>query len=389
MLSTSRKLTKIGVIGGNYAGLGFVTSLVEALDLNEYNIKVKIFDKRQGFCHLIGVTRALVDQDYCKAIWRNHTELKWYNNANIQFKYDTVTRVTENTIETASGESEEFDYIIVATGYERGEPIWPGSSTKDDYVNEFAGYRTKISSASSVVVVGAGAVGVELAAEIKSHYPEKKVTLIHSRALPIVGPYTEKFRNRVVDELKIIGVELLFENRVLAESKREENGKEVYHLKTNQGVEITADMVFNCIGPGKPVTHIIDLESTEEYPLLDKYNLVKVKPTMQLANPKYSHIFAIGDINDWQEIKLAGAAMYQGHFVAKNIKAILDTQSGIDTELEDYPRFFLHLLLLLGEKNAIGEMEEGIVEFDRIMEMTDGDMSLAGCTNQAFNEPTI
>ncbi|KXN74507.1 FAD/NAD(P)-binding domain-containing protein [Conidiobolus coronatus NRRL 28638] len=379
MVSASKKLTKIGVIGGNYAGLGFVTSLVEALDLNEYNIKVKIFDKRQGFCHLIGVTRALVDPDYCKAIWRNHTELKWYNNANIQFKYDTVTRVTENTIETASGESEEFDYIVVATG----------SSTKVDYVNEFAGYRTKINSASTVVVVGAGAVGVELAADIKSHYPEKKVTLVHSRALPIVGPYTDKFRNRVVDELKTIGVELLFENRVLAESKREENGKEVYYLKTNQGVELTADMVFNCIGPGKPVTDIIDLESTEEYPLLDKYNLVKVKPTMQLANPKYSHIFAIGDINDWQEIKLAGAAMYQGYFVANNIKAILDTQSGIDTELEDYPRFFLHLLLLLGEKNAIGEMEEGIVEFDRVIELTGGDMSLAGCTSQAFNEPTI
>jgi pyruvate/2-oxoglutarate dehydrogenase complex dihydrolipoamide dehydrogenase (E3) component len=388
MVVALRRLTKIGVIGGNYAGIGFVDSILDEVDLNKYNIKVKVFDKRQGFCHLMGITRALVDQDYCKSIWRNHTELKWYNNPNVQFKYDTVTRVTENTIETKSGEREEFDFIVVATGYDRGSPVWPDSSTKETYLKEFSGYRTKIESSSSVVVVGAGAVGVELAADIKAHYPSKKVTLIHSRALPIVGPFSDKFRNRVIEELKTIGVELLFENRVLAESKKEENGKEVYHLKTNQGVEITTDLVFNCIGPGKPVTNILDLESTEKFPLLDKYNLVKVRPTMQLANPKYSHIFAIGDINDWQEIKLAGAAMYQGFYAAQNIIKILDNESDECEEkkvLENYPNYPPSLILFMGEKHGVGELESGIMETEEVLKLSGGDMRLNDCTESAFN----
>ncbi|KXN64566.1 FAD/NAD(P)-binding domain-containing protein [Conidiobolus coronatus NRRL 28638] len=387
MVVALRRLTKIGVIGGNYAGIGFVDSILDEADLNKYNIKVKVFDKRQGFCHLMGITRALVDQDYCNSIWRNHTELKWYNNPNVQFKYDTVTRVTKNTIETKSGESEEFDFIVVATGYDRGAPVWPESSTKETYLKEFSGYRTKIESSSSVVVVGAGAVGVELAADIKSHYPEKKVTLVHSRALPIVGPFSDKFRNRVIEELKTVGVETLFENRVLAESKREENGKEVYHLKTNQGVELTADLVFNCIGPGKPVTNILDLESTEEFPLLDKYNLVKVRPTMQLANPKYSHIFAIGDINDWQEIKLAGAAMYQGYYAAQNIVKILDNESDECEEkkvLENYPNYPPSLILFMGEKHGVGELESGIMETEAVIKLSGGDMRLKDCTESSF-----
>ncbi|KXN65832.1 FAD/NAD(P)-binding domain-containing protein, partial [Conidiobolus coronatus NRRL 28638] len=368
MVSAERKQTKIAVIGGNYGGLGFVNSLLQMLDLQEYNIKVTIFDKRQGFCHLVGVTRALIHKDFAKQIWINHSELSWFNNPNIEFNYGTVTKVTEKTVENEGGKHEDFDFIVVATGYGRPGPIWPESKVKGDYLDEFQVYREKIEAAGSVAVIGAGAVGVELSADIKSHFPEKQVTLIHSRKLPIVGPYTEEFKSRVSDELKEIGVELLFENRVLSQSERIENGKTVFDIKTNQGVELTADLILNCVGAGAPVTDILDLESTEEYPLLDDKKLVKILPTIQLKNPKYSHIFAIGDINDWQEVKLAGASMYQAHFTAKNIKAILDTKDGELPKLENYPDYFLHLVLFLGEHHGIGEMEEGIVGWDKVKE---------------------
>lgn len=38
--------------------------------------------------------------------------------------------------------------------------------------------------AKNIAVIGGGAVGVELATDIKSYYPEKSVTLVHSRTPP-------------------------------------------------------------------------------------------------------------------------------------------------------------------------------------------------------------
>ncbi|XMA09185.1 hypothetical protein WAI453_001976 [Rhynchosporium graminicola] len=42
--------------------------------------------------------------------------------------------------------------------------------------------QERIKESMDIALVGAGAVGVQLATDIKSFYPEKKVTLIHSRA---------------------------------------------------------------------------------------------------------------------------------------------------------------------------------------------------------------
>jgi apoptosis-inducing factor 2 len=45
-------------------------------------------------------------------------------------------------------------------------------------------------SSQSILVVGGGSVGVELAGEIATDYPGKKVTLVHKgpRLLEFIGP---------------------------------------------------------------------------------------------------------------------------------------------------------------------------------------------------------
>jgi NADH dehydrogenase FAD-containing subunit len=378
-MTATRGLTKIGVIGGNFGGLGFVTALVKTLDLKDYNIEVTIFDKRDGFCYLIGATEAFVDEKIAPVLWCNHSELYWYNNPSIKFKYLTVTKVNEHSIKTDNGEVEDFDFIVVATGSSRSEPITLRSNNLNEYTQEYKTMRQRIESASSVIIVGAGAVGVELAGDTKCHFPEKSVTLVHSRDLPISGPYTNEFKQKVASELKDLGVELVFGNRVLSQSERTVDGKTVCYLNTNQGIELTADLIINCTGAGNPNTTILDLESTNDYPLLDEDQLVKVKPTMQLLNPKYSHIFAIGDINDWQAVKLAGAAMHQGLYSAKNIKHILDTSPGENPELDDYPRMHLHMFLFIGKYRGLGECETGIIGYEKLLEISHGDRNLRLC----------
>ena len=71
----------------------------------------------------------------------------------------------------------------------------------------------KIKSSSSVLIIGGGRMGVELAGEIAADYPEKNVTLIHDgpRLLEYIGP---KASNKALKWLKSKRVEVLLEQSV-------------------------------------------------------------------------------------------------------------------------------------------------------------------------------
>ena len=65
----------------------------------------------------------------------------------------------------------------------------------------------QIKAAQKVTVVGGGAAGVEFAGEIKSDYPEKTVSLVHSHDQLIEYPgVTQAFRDNVrsiLDRIKV------------------------------------------------------------------------------------------------------------------------------------------------------------------------------------------
>jgi NADH dehydrogenase FAD-containing subunit len=48
-------------------------------------------------------------------------------------------------------------------------------------VQYLQGYQSQLRRARHVTIVGGGAVGVQMALDLKELYPEKGVTLIHSR----------------------------------------------------------------------------------------------------------------------------------------------------------------------------------------------------------------
>lgn len=70
-------------------------------------------------------------------------------------------------------------------------------------------------AANRIVLIGGGAVGVEMATDIAEDYPEKEVTLIHSRQALINDTLPEAFQHRlkeIVAKLKlevIYGIDLL------------------------------------------------------------------------------------------------------------------------------------------------------------------------------------
>lgn len=146
----------------------------------------------------------------------------------------------------------------------------------------------KIKSARSILIVGGGPTGVELAGEIAVDFPEKKVTLVHkgSRLLEFIGP---KAGDKTLDWLISKKVDVKLGQRVNLESVSE--GSDTY--LTSTGDTIKADCHFLCTG--KPVGSDW-LKDTILKDSLDTHGMLMVDENLRVKGQK--KIFAIGDITD-------------------------------------------------------------------------------------------
>src|SRR5438477_499029 len=66
-----------------------------------------------------------------------------------------------------------------------------------------------IAGARGVLILGAGPVGLELAGEISSAWPEKTITILEPEHDVVSGPYKEELRDVLRRQLSARGVELV------------------------------------------------------------------------------------------------------------------------------------------------------------------------------------
>lgn len=146
----------------------------------------------------------------------------------------------------------------------------------------------KIKAAQSILIVGGGPTGVELAGEIAVDFPEKKVTLVHngSRLLEFLGP---KASSKTLDWLKSKKVEVKLERTVNLNNISD--GGHMYVMSS--GETIKADCHFLCTG--KPLASSW-LKETILRDSLDEFGRLTVDVNMRLKG--WKNIFAVGDITD-------------------------------------------------------------------------------------------
>jgi len=150
--------------------------------------------------------------------------------------------------------------------------------------------NAKIKSASSVLIVGGGPTGVELAAEIAVDFPDKKVTIVHkgTRLLEYIGT---KASSKALKWLKSKKVDVKLEQSVDLSSSSE--ASKTY--QTSNGETIEADLHFLCIGKPLGSTWIRETLLNND---LDADGRIKVDKHLRVKGK--SNIFAIGDITDVQ-----------------------------------------------------------------------------------------
>ncbi|KAK9768553.1 hypothetical protein K7432_000696 [Basidiobolus ranarum] len=352
---------RIGIVGANYAGLSAAAKLVSLFGTKEHedsDVKITLFDKKDGFLHLIGMTHGLVHTSFAPKLWVNHDEISWSKSDLIQFCKGRVSSIHKNHLIVDEKVESPFDYLIIATGFSRSPPIWPTASSCKDYLQEVGGWSNSICKSDSVVVVGGGAVGTEMAADVKSEYPSKEVILIHSRDTLIPGPFTNVFKERAHQELRELGVDVILGERVIDETSTKNGIKSSVILTTNKGRKIETNLVIHCTGKGKAASDMVHLPPTTSTPLVDDNCNLRVQDTLQLIDPAYPHIFAVGDVNDIPVVKLAGAAISQGAYAAENIHKLIMSRN-LSTKLSKYQGPKPYMCLVLGRHRQVSQDTDG------------------------------
>jgi NADH dehydrogenase FAD-containing subunit len=243
-----------------------------------------------------------------------------------------------------------FDYLVIATGSSYAFPGKVAETESSKAIDLYNALREKIVKANQILIIGGGPVGVELAGEIGTDFPEKEVTIVHSHpTLLTPNVFKEKIYRVTQEELEKLNVKIILNDRIELPKLPHLNyieGRKNYVTEKSK-TNITADLTFVCTGAN------VNNKSLLSSPLKSKVNpqTGRIIVNNYLQVDGFENIFAIGDICD-KETKLAYFAGEQGEYVAKLITLI--------HRHKPYPKEYqLHanpgIFLSLGRNGGIGQ----------------------------------
>ncbi|CAH9148789.1 unnamed protein product [Cuscuta epithymum] len=311
------------IVGGGVGG-----SLL-AYILQNY-CDVFLIDSKEYFEISWASLRSMVEPSFATRTVINHSE--YLHNARIISS--PATDITRNEVMTKHGQRIAYDYLVVATGH-----LENGSSTRQEKLNYYQRENDTIQSANSILIVGGGPTGVELAAEIAIDFPSKKVTLVHkhSTLLEFIG---QKAGNRALKWLTSKKVNVILGQSV--DLRSPSNG--VYRL--SGGETVVADCHFLCAAKPFGTSWLKDTDLRDS---LDNQGKLMVDANLRVKG--HNNIFAIGDIVDIKELKQGFIAQNHALLAAKNVKLLISGAK--EQKLAKYKPGIKMAIVSLGRRHAV------------------------------------
>lgn len=322
------------VIGGGYGGVNAAKALDAA-------VEVVLIEPKDTFVHNVGALRALVEPTFAPRIFLPYDRLL----ARGRVVHSRATEVTGREVVLASGETITSDYIVLASGSTYPFPAKSNARRAEDAIDNYRAAFDDLEKASRVLLVGAGPVGIELAGEIISKWPDKHVTLLDV-ADDVLG---ERFRPDLRAELRRQLVERDVE-LVIGESLRElpttvASELATFAVTTTSGREIAADIWFQCFG----VTPVSDYLKGDLAKARRPDGFITVGPELQVEG--HDTVFAIGDVST-ADAKMAGMAGRQAQLVAENIIKMVNG----DANLASYEPYGPAIIVPIGPTGGSGQL---------------------------------
>ena len=205
---------------------------------------VVLVEPKDAFVHNVAALRALVDPAWLPRIYLPYGGLLSHGRV-VQGR---AVKVDAGRVVLASGEELPADYLVLATGSSYPFPAKSDVDRTVDAHEKTLGTHAALAAAARVLLVGAGAVGIELAGEIKAVWPSKQVTLVDVAGDVLGAPFRADLKAELRRQLAGLGVQVLLGSPLRAAPPTEPGELRTFTVATEAGTEVTADIWFRCYG---------------------------------------------------------------------------------------------------------------------------------------------
>ncbi|KAJ9110487.1 hypothetical protein QFC19_001613 [Naganishia cerealis] len=312
------ELKNIVIIGASNAGHSLAKKLVQEGKIPETH-RILLIDPAQFAYWPIASLRASVVPGWEKKVYRELKQegifAEGTKHVLVQAKVEEVgdgrfvlDREFEGTREVT------FDSLVFATGASQPFPMRPKQEWSIAEVEDrLRQTQEDIAAAERVVIIGGGPTGIEMAGEIITAHPSKKITLVHRQPRLLDDRFPVKLSNQLEALLKKAGVELVLGDEHIQEPDlvtgkqdvtrtiRTKNGKELEGefvsrsrmcLRADRAA-MTADYVFIAIG-NQPNTQLL---ANADPAALSKDKTINVNEFLQVQSSLFprGNVFAAGD----------------------------------------------------------------------------------------------
>jgi NADH dehydrogenase FAD-containing subunit len=300
-------MKRIAIVGGGYAGMMLARALDDAAE-------VTLIEPREAFVHNVAAIRAIVEPVWLDRLILPYDRLLKHGRV----LQDRAVVIEPGGLRLAGAGALEADIVVIATGSSYARPFKPEGEGVAAFRAALLDAHAKLASARSVAIVGAGAVGVELAGEVAVGMAGKRINLISGGA-KLFPDFTASLGRRLEAELAALGVRLHLATTAegLAGIDLPISGP----LAIAGADAIDADLVFPALGARVDNALLKTLAGTT----FDRLGRVMVDPWLRPAGE--SHVFALGDVAATGDLMTIVAISRQAPWLARTLKAILAGKS--------------------------------------------------------------
>ncbi|KAF9425622.1 hypothetical protein BGZ94_007370 [Podila epigama] len=355
--TTDKVSTKknVVVIGGSCVA---ISTLLTAKKILPSTHRLIIIEKHSHFHYMFAFPRATVVTGWENELFIPYTKA-FDKPEQGQVIQAVATNITKTHVELdreveGFGTSVEYEYLIYGTGARHPEPgNFNDHDTKAGAIARIKEIQEKIKKSTKVLLIGGGAVGIEMAAEIREHFPEKEVTLVHSRD-QYMPSYKGAMHKKTAEILTQFGVRQIMSDRAVIPEGGFVDDFKMITVSTKKGEKIECDLQILCTGMTPQSDLLAKLSPSSINPTS---RLVKTKPTLQIADDNFPNIFTAGDVADLDVIKTGGAAWGQADLCIRNICKMIANPKIATSQLGVYKPIPPQILLYLGMAKGVAQLK--------------------------------